>query len=362
MADKPTNPFGEPRVIEDLYTAPTIGNAAVVTRLRTLVTEARLHPCLLLEGPAGVGKARVALTLAALANCEGEAPAPCGACWPCRQIARGRHTDILWLGLDPEKTAPIISVSQARLLLSALTLRPAYAKRRFVIIDPADAMGPECANALLKTLEEPPDSTGFILLTERASRLLVTVRSRAQRVRMGPVHDAELLPWLAARGVEDPLRAARLAGGSPGGAMALAEGSAERWVAVRDQALAAIAGPIEGMFSAAEGLVKGDRARWLPEVLALIDALSTLCRDALLLCGAGAVSDDRLFHPDRRATALAWAAALGPVGVARVAGTLERARADIEAFVNARLVLDGLFTRLATELGPARVLRLGVSA
>ena len=98
-------------------------------------------------------------------------------------------------------------------------------RRRFVFIEPAEAMQPAAANALLKTLEEPPEGTGFILNCTNASALLPTILSRCQRVRFGAVAADELTTWLQARGHgESSARAARLSQGCPGRALALLDG------------------------------------------------------------------------------------------------------------------------------------------
>lgn len=332
------------------------GNEAVRARLAGLVTSDRLHPCLLFEGPEGLGKGRVAEWLAQLLNCEVETEArPCGGCWSCKSIRKGHHPDVIKIGLDPEKTAPIISVKQARELLAQLQMRPYQARQRLVIIDPADAMNAESANALLKTFEEPPAATGFVLVTSQATRLLPTVRSRSQRVRFGPMEVSALSAWLQARGVEEPDRLARLADGCPGRALRLAEGEAEAWIAARDAVLVALGGPIDGVFTFNERLVKGDRADWGPRVDRTFDGLGSLARDALLLCaGPSPVAVERLLNPDRVELLEAWADALGPAGITRFVRALEVARADVAAFVNPRLLLDTLLVRLATELGRAR--------
>ena len=109
--------------------------------------------------------------------------------------------DVIRVGVDPKKTAAIISVGQARELHKQLMVKPFHARRRFVIFDPADAMTPEAANALLKTFEDPPSQTHFVLITGAPASLLMTVRSRSQRIRFAPVKEDVLVAWLTQRGV-----------------------------------------------------------------------------------------------------------------------------------------------------------------
>lgn len=330
--------------------APLLGNAELRSRLLDLANREHLHPCLIFEGPVGVGKASTARWLAATLNCGSSGARPCGTCWSCRQILRGQHPDILEIGLDPERTAPIISVEQTRKLVGQLALHPFHARVRVVTLDPADALSPEAANALLKTLEEPPGSTVFVLVTAAVSRLLPTVRSRGQRVRFAPVPEAELTPWLEARGLTDAAWLARESGGCPGRALALAEGEAALAIEARDELLRALAGPVEGMFSYAEALVKGERSDWLPRVERTLDALARLVRDTLVI-GSGR---QPLYNPDRAELVGAWASALHLDGARRVSLAIDAARRDLDGYVNARLLIEALLTGVAAELGRAR--------
>lgn len=324
-----------------------VGNVEVRRRLARLADADRLHPCLLFEGPPGVGKAATALWLARYINCESPLGRPCGQCWPCRHIAKGTHPDVLQVGLDPERTAPIISVRQARELTSGLTLRPYAAKRRVVILDPADAMSSGAANALLKTFEEPPDATGFVLVTSAASGLLPTVRSRSQRIRFGPLAPGELEDFLEARGVDERALPLRLAAGCPGEALALSQGRGAAWTEARAALLAALAAPVEARLAYTEALVKGDRAATQARAELVLDVLSRLAVDAL---GAASGRAPR-YHADLPEVVAEWGQRLGTAGSGRVVTAVERAEAQLRAFVNTRLVFDALLAAVVGELG-----------
>jgi len=325
-----------------------LGNQAIRQRLGRLAATDRLHPCLLFEGPPGIGKAETARWLAQSANCTSPLGKPCGQCWSCRQIVQGTHPDVIVVGLDPERTAPIISVRQARALTASLRLRPYQARRRFVIIDPADAMGPGAANALLKTFEEPPDATGFVLVSESAARLLPTVRSRSQRVRFAPLSTEELATFLRSREVEASPLLLALAQGCPGRALTLVEGELAAWQQARDAFLAALDEPIEARLKFAEKLVKGDRAKWTARVGLMLDALSRLVVDAL---GHAAGAEAPRMHVDRPKLVSTWGDRLGPEGLRRVGLAIRRAEDDLAAYVNGRLVIDTLLASLMGELG-----------
>ena len=325
-----------------------IGNREIRERLRFLSDTDRLHSCMLFEGPDGIGKSTTAMWLAMLANCEQrqEGAEPCGNCWSCRQIPKGQHPDIIHIGLDPSKTAPIISVGQSRKLISQLTVKPFNAKHRFVIIDPADSMTPEAANALLKTFEDPPAQTHFVLVTSAPVSLLLTVRSRSQRIRFAPVSDNELAQWLSTRGVDAPSEVARLAEGRPGHALTLNLDQADDWRVLRNQFLDALSLDAAGRFRYAESLCKGDRGKWIHQVESTLDAVSGLLRDALA-CSSGA---QILYNDDRSDLVRDWADRLGPSGIAALSVAISEARERLQRFVSGRLVLDAFMGRLVDTL------------
>ncbi|MFT4978070.1 MAG: DNA polymerase-3 subunit delta' [Myxococcota bacterium] len=329
-----------------------LGNEDVRERLLRLADRDELHHCLLFEGPAGLGKAAAARWLASAVNCEAMLGGrPCGQCWSCKSIESDQHPDIIQVGFDPERTAPIISVRQARELLTKLTLRPYRAKQRFVIIDPADMMRAETANALLKTFEEPPRDTGFILVCESALRLLPTVRSRSQRVRFRPVDAGALTRWLEEKGVEDAAWLARLSDGCPGRALELSQGEAAVWREQRDALLDALRGSATERFGYAEKLTQARKGRgeWTPRVITTLDALERLSRDALR-CHAG-VSEETWYNTDCPEVVAEWARRLQVAGCLRVADAVDKARKDMAAFVNGRLLVDALLARVSAELG-----------
>ncbi|MCB9777939.1 MAG: DNA polymerase III subunit delta' [Alphaproteobacteria bacterium] len=352
-----TAPPDDPAAAVQAALSPPPGNEPVRERLVRLAQAERLHHCMLFEGPDGVGKLWTARWLAMLVNCDGPAEmfgprtVPCGACWSCRQIARDQHPDVIRVQSDPDKASKAITVKQARELLSALSLHPFHARLRVVIIEPVDALTVEAANALLKTLEEPPAQTAFVLLTDRAAALLATVRSRSQRIRFGPVDVDRVADWLQAQGIEDGRRLAVLADGRPLRARELADGEREAGDDALHGVLDAIDGGVHGRQSWTEANAKGDRAAALAHADRVMDALERLARDALIVA-AGA--DRPLYDEARRPLAAGWADRLGVRGVAGVEAVLARTRADLDANVNTRLALDAMLAGLAAELGPPR--------
>ncbi len=194
-----------------------VGNRRAIETLQRAVESGPAH-AYLFAGPASVGKARAALEFAAALNCVGT-DKPCGACRSCRDVLAGRHPDV-------EAVAPggvcdeaehrdhgesrDLRICQVRRLERVLSLTPYSGGRRIAIVDSADMLTTEAANAFLKTLEEPPDATVLVLISDREEQLPETVLSRCQRIAFFRVDRETVREALAERGTA-PNRAATLA-------------------------------------------------------------------------------------------------------------------------------------------------------
>jgi DNA polymerase III subunit delta' len=214
--------------------SPVIGHVGVRIRLAGAHASGKLPQALLLAGPRGVGKQRLALWLAQLLQCEASAQEPCGECRPCRLVLSLQHPDVHWFvpielskrggsGSDADKQvdlaaealaeemaarreqpfyAPVAGlashpVASVRLLLRRLVLTPALGKRKVFIVGDAERLIPQlgtevAANALLKALEEPPADSVIILTAADPNALLPTVLSRVVLVRVARIADSDV--------------------------------------------------------------------------------------------------------------------------------------------------------------------------
>ena len=297
------------------------GHRALVRLVSRAVARDSLPPSLILAGPDGVGKQLVATALAQALNCVepprgataaaasgsdlGSLPIDaCGQCRACKRIARKIHPDVLTLGADGDSAITIDEVRQA---VGEVRYRPFEGRRRVLIINDADRLVPQAQNALLKTLEEPPAASQFLLVTARPDRLLATVRSRCQRISFGHLGTRVLAELLMRRhGYDEPaaLAAASAAGGSAGRALLLASGEL---AAAREAALtllAAVTGArdtkarLEGakrlLDRKAGGGAAGKARR--QELSHRLRALATMLRDVTLL--ASGADRAALANPD----------------------------------------------------------------
>ena len=203
-----------------------LGNDALKQRLSAALAKGQLSHCYLISGPEGAGKRTLAKLLAAAMQCT-ERKKPCCRCPQCRKALDGMHPDIITVD-DPEKKG--VSVKLVREACADLYIRPNEGTKKIYIFPRAQDLNPQGQNALLKCIEEPPAYGVFFLLTDNASRLLPTIRSRCVELRMAPLTDAQLISALQTRlpGTDvQTLRAAALrSGGSLGQALALAQENA----------------------------------------------------------------------------------------------------------------------------------------
>jgi DNA polymerase III delta prime subunit len=193
------------------------GHRRLIELLARSIQRDVLPPSLLLTGSPAVTR-DTAIAVAQALNCtqlidsdKTRAIDSCGRCSACTRIARGIHPDVLVV--EPGDTGSI-KIEQVRDVVDRSSYRPFEGRRRVVIVAGADALVPQAQNALLKTLEEPPPSSVFILLTSHPNVLLATVRSRLIRLAFAETGPVDVDP--EAREVAERVLARAAAGGDPG--------------------------------------------------------------------------------------------------------------------------------------------------
>jgi DNA polymerase-3 subunit delta' len=199
-----------------------VGQPGPERALRAALRTGRIAGGYLFLGPRGVGKLRTALVFARALLCDGPGEEDsCDACRACRR-ARSRVHPCLHVVGEGDGVAEV-KVEEVRAVQDRLSLKPMEGARQVVVVDNADRMNEVAANALLKTLEEPPPGATLILVAAEPLRVLETVRSRCHPVRFRSLARESVRAVLEGEGLaaEEADALARLAGGSPGRALAL---------------------------------------------------------------------------------------------------------------------------------------------
>ena len=166
-------------------------------RLSSMSQQKRLPHALLFSGPEGIGLKQFTLSFVMKILCiskDNQSKVACGKCKSCELFKAKSHPDLKLI--LPEEKSKMIKVDQVRELINYVSFKSFSGDLKIVIISPADAMNRSTANALLKTLEEPPIQSMLILLTHQPSVLPVTIRSRCQKINFKPTYDKAAIDWL----------------------------------------------------------------------------------------------------------------------------------------------------------------------
>jgi len=190
-----------------------IGNEQAQAILGRALASGQASHAYLLHGPAGVGKMTLAMAFAQAALCQRRQPGEseaCGECIACRQVLHGNHPDLAVV--EPEKDKRWLSIDVLREALRLASLAPTEGAHRVIILPEADRIQERTANALLKTLEEPPDGAIILLLTVDTENILPTILSRCQVIPLRPLAPEQISQALRERWGMDHAAAERLAG------------------------------------------------------------------------------------------------------------------------------------------------------
>jgi DNA polymerase-3 subunit delta' len=234
------------------------------------IATGRVYQAHCLIGIAGIGKRRLALAFAKALNCGSRGSDACGTCPVCRRIDKGLHPDVMVIVPEGET----IRIDQIRDVQRAMGFKPFEARWRVVIIDGAERMTREAANALLRTLEEPPPGTALVLMATAVDTLPPTVLSRCHRIHCNPLPPEQVHAIVSGEAPpsEVDLRVT-LGGGSPGRALAL---DSEVLEGARTRIVQALGAPL------AERLRRAHEVTDRGEARALLELLSVWVRDLII--------------------------------------------------------------------------------
>lgn len=322
-----------------------VGNEKNKDTLQKSLRNGRIASSYIFAGPEGIGKKQFAITFAKAANCLKISSASvfpldsCEECVACRHIDAGTFGDLNIISRDAE--AATIKIAQTRELSEEAYYRPQDGRRRFIIIDEADRLGPEAANSLLKTLEEPPPTTHIILLTSRPDALLSTIRSRSQRVVFVPLSTNEIEEYLNKnfpRPAADNALLARLTDGCPGAATAydLSVYRQERKTLIELLDLTSSGSDKFRLLKAAEYLGKKEK----DDFEITLNMLSRLLRDIFLI--ASGRSRDYIVNIDVNGRLESLASQMGLKRIMLISEKFDSLRRSLKVNVNKQLAMEAL--------------------
>jgi len=315
---------------------------------------AQLPHALLLIGQRGVGKFELARAFAAGLLCEapGMDGHACGQCSACNWLGQGNHPDFRLVQpaamsdeeaeADEEtgkkKPSQQITIDQIRQLDDFLGVGSHRGGLSIVLVNPAETMNRNAANSILKTLEEPPPNTLFILVSGEPTRLLPTIRSRCQVIPVATPAAAPAEAWLAAQGVAEPARWLALAGGAPRLALEIAGSAQGAWLETltgrllageRNDPLAA-AGELDKLLKDSKGSL---------QLRQIVEAVQKWLVDLNLLAQGLSARYFVAMQPKMQPLT----AIIPPNRLMQLYRDMNRHRLEAEQPLNARLFLEGLF-------------------
>jgi DNA polymerase-3 subunit delta' len=342
------------------------GNDRVKELLKRILEARRTPGAMLFAGEDGIGKKLFALEIARALNCRApQGVEGCGQCPACVRIGKFNYPQsndsddwkgIIWtdhpdvgMVVAPKR---VLLVDQMRLIEGEANYRPYEGKARVFLIDEAEKLNESSSNALLKILEEPPQTSHLVLLTSRPDMLLPTIRSRCQMIRFSPLSPEEIERHLIRNKIANAGEArirARIARGSLGRALAqdFEDFSAQRAAMLRVlQALSVSKDQIQLLRSAEEL----NEAKYKDEYESRLDILETLIRDAWML--SLAVPEESVVNQDVLPQLKQMGAVLDPRRPAVWISQIEEMREQLIVNINRKAATDSLFLTMAAAAPP----------
>lgn len=316
-----------------------VGHKDIINYIRNAVREDKVSHAYILNGERGAGKKMLANLFAATLLCEKGGPDPCNECHSCRQAESGNHPDIIKVTHEKPNSISVDDIREQ--VNNTIMIKPYQGPYKVYIIPQADMMTTQAQNALLKTIEEPPEYTVIMLLTENADTLLPTINSRCVMLKLRNIKDTLIKKYLMETMQVPDYKAdmcTAFAQGNMGRAIMLA--NSEHFNEIRDEAVQLLKYINEMELSEIVQAVSRITAYKL-EINDYLDIIMIWYRDVLLYKATKdmdkVVFKDQIKYIKERAKRSSYE------GIELIIESLEKAKARLKANVNFDLVMELLF-------------------
>lgn len=316
-----------------------VGHKDIIQYIENAVSMDKVSHAYILNGERGSGKKMLASLFAMTLLCEKQGPEPCNTCHSCKQAESGNHPDIIRVTHEKPNTISVDDIREQ--VNNTIMIKPYQGPYKVYIIDRAELMSVQAQNALLKTIEEPPEYAVIMLLTENAESLLPTINSRCVMLKLRNIKDKLIKKYLMEI-LEIPDYKAEVctafAQGNMGRAIMLAH--SEHFNEIKDEAVQLLKYIHEMELSEVVAAVNNITAYKL-EITDYLDIIMIWYRDVLLYKATKDI--DRVVFKDQVNYIREQAKTSSYEGIELVLSSLEKAKARLKANVNFELVMELLF-------------------
>ena len=316
-----------------------VGHKDIIQYIRNAVTSGQVSHAYIMNGDRGSGKKLLASLFAMTLLCEKKGPDPCNNCHSCKQANSGNHPDIIRVTHEKPNTISVDDIREQ--VNNTVAIKPYQGPYKIYIIDRAELMTPQAQNALLKTIEEPPEDAVFMLLTENAEVLLPTICSRCVMLKLRNIKDTLIKRYLMEHLQVPDYKAdvcTAFAQGNVGRAIMLA--NSEHFNEIKEEAVQLLKYIHEMELSEVIAAVNNITTYKL-EITDYLDIIMIWYRDVLLYKATKEI--DKVVFKDQINFIKEQAKTSSYEGIEKILKSLEKAKTRLKANVNFELVMELLF-------------------
>lgn len=312
-----------------------VGHESIIGHFKSSIEQGKVAHAYLIHGEKGTGKKMLAGLFAKTLQCEAGGTDPCGTCRSCIQCDSGNQPDIIWV---THEKPTVISVDDIREQVNNdIIIKPYSSRYKIYIIPEAELMNPQAQNALLKTIEEPPEYAIIMLLTNNLDKMLPTILSRCITLNLKPVGELDMMEYLSRMGISQAKAkfCVGFAFGNLGKAVRLA--TSEEYNEIKHDCVQ-ILKDINRMeiYDLIDAVKK--MSKYKLDIYDYLDIMMMWYRDILMLKVSG--SPDKLLFKEEYATLKQQANYISYEGIENVLKALDKVKVRLEANVNFDIAME----------------------